>query len=84
MSKKQETKQQESQHMIHHEGKDLTFTLDELSDNARASYLRATEIAREIQRLENILSEQKFLANNYVNGVIAELTAEKEDSNESE
>ena len=51
-----------------------------LNNDARMSYVRANQMAQEIQQLEMNLTEKRFLANNYINSVLIEIEGDKEET----
>jgi|TARA_R100000231_G_scaffold126325_1_gene96862 hypothetical protein len=76
MSKKEEKL------MIMNEGKEVEFYLSELSDEAKAQYNRANELAGQMMRLDQQVNELRFLANNYIRFVIDELDNKDVDDKE--
>jgi len=76
MSKKEEKL------MIMNEGKEIEFYLSELSDEAKAQYNRANELAGQMMRLDQQVNELRFLANNYIRFVIDELDNKDVDDKE--
>ena len=76
MSKKEEKL------MIMNEGKEVEFYLSELSDEAKAQYNRANELAGQLMRLDQQVNELRFLANNYIRFVIDELDNKDVDDKE--
>ena len=76
MSKKEEKL------MIMNEGKEVEFYLSELSDEAKAQYNRANELAGQMMRLDQQANELRFLANNYIRFVIDELDNKDVDDKE--
>ena len=76
MSKKEEKL------MIMNEGKEIEFYLSELSDEAKAQYNRANELAGQMMRLDQQVNELRFLANNYIRFVIYELDNKDVDDKE--
>tara|TARA_R100000654_G_scaffold31080_1_gene55944 strand:+ start:939 stop:1169 length:231 start_codon:yes stop_codon:yes gene_type:complete len=66
-------KNKEEQITIMHEGEEIKFYLSELSDEAKAQYGRANEIAGQLMRLDQQVNEMRFLANNYIRFVLDEL-----------
>lgn len=53
--------------------KEYKFLYSELTDEAKAQYNRANELAGQLMRLEQQANELRFLANNYVRFVTDEL-----------
>lgn len=53
--------------------KEYEFLYSELSDEGKAQYNRANELAGQMMRLEQQLNELRFLANHYVRFVTDEL-----------
>jgi len=53
--------------------KEYKFLYSELTDEAKAQYNRANELAGQLMRLEQQANELRFLANNYIRFVIDEL-----------
>jgi hypothetical protein len=76
MSKKEEKL------MIMNDGKEIEFVMSDLSDEAKAQYSRANELAGQMMRLEQQVNELRFLANNYIRFVIDEL--DKKDADDKE
>lgn len=75
----------ESEQVINRNGKEVKFFMSDLSNDARMSYVRANQMAQEIQQLEMNLTEKRFLANNYINSVLNEIDVEnKETKDESD
>ena len=68
--------------MIMNEGKEVEFYLSELSDEAKAQYNRANELAGQMMRLDQQANELRFLANNYIRFVIDELDNKDVDDKE--
>ncbi len=68
--------------MIMNEGKEVEFYLSELSDEAKAQYNRANELAGQMMRLDQQVNELRFLANNYIRFVIDELDNKDVDDKE--
>jgi hypothetical protein len=62
--------------------KEYTFLYSELSDEAKAQYNRANELAGQLMRLEQQSNELRFLANNYVRFVTDELDNKEVDEKE--
>ena len=63
-------------------GKEIDFYLSELSDEAKAQYNRANELAGQMMRLDQQVNELRFLANNYIRFVIDELENKNVDDKE--
>ena len=63
-------------------GKEIDFYLSELSDEAKAQYNRANELAGQMMRLDQQVNELRFLANNYIRFVIDELDNKDVDDKE--
>ena len=61
---------QEREQVINRDGEEIKFFMSDLSNDAQMSYVRANQIAQEIQQLEMSLTEKRFLANNYINSYI--------------
>lgn len=76
MSKKEEKL------VIMNEGKEIEFVMSDLSDEAKAQYSRANELAGQMMRLEQQVNELRFLANNYIRFVIDELDKKDVDDKE--
>jgi hypothetical protein len=53
--------------------KEYKFLYSELTDEAKAQYNRANELAGQLMRLEQQANELRFLANNYIRFVTDEL-----------
>jgi hypothetical protein len=71
---------QEREQVINRDGEDIKFFMSDLSNDAQMSYVRANQIAQEIQQLEMNLTEKRFLANNYINSVLNEIEGDKEET----
>lgn len=69
---------QEREQVINRDGEEIKFYLSDLSNEGQMAYVRANQIAQETQMLEQQLNEKRFLANNYINNVLAELDGDKE------
>lgn len=64
-------------------GKEIKFLLSDLSEEAKAQYSRANELAGQLIRLEQQVNELRFLASNYMRYVADELEGDKDvDSND--
>tara|TARA_B100001057_G_scaffold40011_1_gene35967 strand:+ start:225 stop:455 length:231 start_codon:yes stop_codon:yes gene_type:complete len=66
-------KKKEEQIVIMHEGEEVKFYLSELTDEGKAQYGRANELAGQLMRLDQQVNELRFLANNYIRFVLDEL-----------
>jgi hypothetical protein len=64
------------------DGKEINFYMSDLSDEAKAQYARANELASRLMRLDREVNEVRFLANNYVRFVIDELEKDVDDNEE--
>jgi len=62
--------------------KEYKFLYSELTDEAKAQYNRANELAGQLMRLEQQANELRFLANNYVRFVTDELDNKEVDEKE--
>ena len=71
---------QEREQVINRDGEEIKFFMSDLSNDAQMSYVRANQIAQEIQQLEMNLTEKRFLANNYINSVLIEIEGDKEET----
>jgi hypothetical protein len=71
---------QEREQVINRDGEEIKFFMSDLSNDAQMSYVRANQIAQEIQQLEMSLTEKRFLANNYINSVLNEIEGDKEET----
>lgn len=71
---------QEREQVINRDGEEIKFFMSDLSNDAQMSYVRANQIAQEIQQLEMNLTEKRFLANNYINSVLSEIEGDKEET----
>ena len=58
------------------DGKEIEFLYSELSEEAKAQYARANELAGQLMNIERQMNELRFLANNYVSFVIDELESD--------
>ena len=68
--------------MIMNDGKEIEFVMSDLSDEAKAQYSRANELAGQMMRLEQQVNELRFLANNYIRFVIDELEKDVDEKEE--
>tara|TARA_R100000808_G_C2137903_1_gene145972 strand:+ start:1109 stop:1351 length:243 start_codon:yes stop_codon:yes gene_type:complete len=75
MAKKEKGQEQ----VINVEGKDVKFNIEDLSNEAKAQYGRANQLAAEIVQLEQVLSEKRFIVNNYVSFVVNEVEPKDSD-----
>lgn len=57
--------------------KEYEFQLEDLSDESKAQYGRANELAGQLMRLDQQSNELRFLANNYVRFIVNELDSNK-------
>jgi len=64
------------------DGKEIEFTMSDLSDESKAQYNRANELAGQLMRLDQQANELRFLANNYIRFVIDELEKDVDDNEE--
>ena len=67
---------------IMNDGKEIEFTMSDLSDEGKAQYNRANELAGQLMRLDQQANELRFLANNYIRFVIDELEKDVDDNEE--
>lgn len=67
---------------IMNDGKEIEFTMSDLSDEGKAQYNRANELAGQLMRLDQQANELRFLANNYIRFVINELEKDVDDNEE--
>lgn len=67
---------------IMNDGKEIEFTMSDLSDEGKAQYNRANELAGQLMRLDQQANELRFLANNYIRFVIDELEKDIDDNEE--
>tara|TARA_R100000278_G_scaffold82434_2_gene63388 strand:+ start:97 stop:333 length:237 start_codon:yes stop_codon:yes gene_type:complete len=58
---------------LNYEGKDYNFEFDSLSEEAKANYRRANEIAVDMMKQEQDVSEKRWLLNRYVAVIVEEL-----------
>ena len=72
-------KKEEQKMIINHNDKEIEFVMSDLSNEGQMSFLRANQLGQEIQNLEQQINERRFLASNYVNGVINELNKDEEE-----
>lgn len=64
------------------DGKEIEFVMSDLSDEAKAQYARANELAGQLMQIDRQANEVRFLANNYIRFVIDELEKEVDDKEE--
>jgi hypothetical protein len=67
---------------IMNDGKEIKFLYSDLTEEAKAQYNRANELAGQLMRLEQQANELRFLANNYIRFVINELEKDVDDKEE--
>jgi hypothetical protein len=68
--------------VIMNDGKEIEFLMSDLSDEAKAQYNRANELAGQLMRLDQQSNELRFLANNYIRFVIDELEKDVDEKEE--
>ena len=68
--------------MIMNDGKEIEFVMSDLSDEAKAQYSRANELAGQLMQIDRQANEIRFLANNYIRFVIDELEKDVDDNEE--
>jgi hypothetical protein len=68
--------------VIMNDGKEIEFVMSDLSDEAKAQYARANELAGQLMQIDRQANEVRFLANNYIRFVIDELEKEVDDKEE--
>lgn len=64
------------------DGKEIEFVMSDLSDEAKAQYARANELAGQLMQIDRQGNELRFLANNYIRFVINELEKEVDEKEE--
>lgn len=64
------------------DGKEIEFVMSDLSDEAKAQYARANELAGQLMQIDRQANELRFLANNYIRFVIDELEKEVDEKEE--
>ena len=69
-------KKKEEKLVIMNDGKEIEFFYSELSEEAKAQYARANELAGQLMNVERQMNELRFLANNYIRFVIDELESD--------
>ena len=69
-------KKKEEKLVIMNDGKEIEFLYSELSEEAKAQYARANELAGQLMNVERQMNELRFLANNYIRFVINELDSD--------
>ena len=57
--------------------KEYEFEIEDLSQEGKAQYTRANQLAGELMRLDQQSNELRFLANNYIRFVTDELDKDK-------
>jgi hypothetical protein len=67
---------------IMNDGKEIKFLYSDLTEEAKAQYNRANELAGQLMRLDQQANELRFLANNYIRFVINELEKDVDDKEE--
>ena len=68
--------------VIMNDGKEIEFVMSDLSDEAKAQYARANELAGQLMQIDRQANEVRFLANNYIRFVIDELEKEVDEKEE--
>jgi hypothetical protein len=68
--------------VIMNDGKEIEFVMSDLSDEAKAQYARANELAGQLMQIDRQANEIRFLANNYIRFVINELEKEVDEKEE--
>jgi len=68
--------------VIMNDGKEIEFVMSDLSDEAKAQYARANELAGQLMQIDRQANELRFLANNYIRFVIDELEKEVDEKEE--
>tara|TARA_R100000742_G_C4278428_1_gene101219 strand:- start:3372 stop:3608 length:237 start_codon:yes stop_codon:yes gene_type:complete len=68
--------------VIMNDGKEIEFVMSDLSDEAKAQYSRANELAGQLMQIDRQGNELRFLANNYIRFVIDELEKEVDEKEE--
>ena len=81
MRRKKKMAEKEQKLTIMKDEKEYEFLYSELSDEGKAQYNRANELAGQMMRLEQQLNELRFLANHYVRFVTDELDEKELDDN---
>ena len=64
------------------DGKEIEFVMSDLSDEAKAQYARANELAGQLMQIDRQANELRFLANNYIRFVIDELEKDVDEKEE--
>jgi|TARA_R100000541_G_scaffold58522_2_gene69888 hypothetical protein len=72
-------KQEEQKMIINHNDKEIEFVMSDLSNEGQMSFIRANQIGKELQSLEQQINEKRFLVSNYVNSVINEINKDEEE-----
>jgi len=67
---------------IMNDGKEIKFLYSDLTEEAKAQYNRANELAGQLMRLDQQANEIRFLANNYIRFVIDELNKDVDEKEE--
>ena len=70
---KKKNKVNKNEITLNYEGKDYNFEFDSLSEEAKANYRRANEIAVDMMKQEQDVSEKRWLLNRYVAVIVEEL-----------
>lgn len=68
--------------VIMNDGKEIEFVMSDLSDEAKAQYARANELAGQLMQIDRQANELRFLANNYIRFVIDELEKDVDEKEE--
>jgi hypothetical protein len=68
--------------VIMNDGKEIEFVMSDLSDEAKAQYARANELAGQLMQIDRQSNELRFLANNYIRFVIDELEKDVDEKEE--
>ena len=70
---KKKNKVNKNEITLNYEGKDYNFEFDSQSEEAKANYRRANEIAVDMMKQEQDVSEKRWLLNRYVAVIVEEL-----------
>ena len=64
---------------IMHNEKEYEFLLSELSEEGQAQFQRATQLSTSCMRMEQDLTERRFLVNNYIKFVVDEIDSKEQE-----
>tara|TARA_R100000742_G_C4267796_1_gene86028 strand:+ start:880 stop:1122 length:243 start_codon:yes stop_codon:yes gene_type:complete len=75
-------KSEKEQNKLMFNEKEYSFYSEDLSEDAKAAYARANQIALELMQMERTASERRLVINNYIQQVVNELDNKNVDEKE--